>query len=158
MVKDSKTTRGPIKISKGGLPRAVPRPRGRSSTPGKTKDARVIMRVHPDLSALIDIRAQENGLNRSAYVERILVAWMQIDPRNQRIDESGIFVPGLVSPYEFKALDPRKFNQRWLKFAEVYEAMFGSPPPATWLDSFVEVVDGGPDEDDPAPEWPRAKK
>src|SRR4051812_36950792 len=107
MVKDSKTTPKPVR---GFLP--PPRPRGRAAKPGETKDARVILRVHPDLSALIDVRSKEAVMTRSAYVEKLLIAFMRADPRNRRVDNAGMFVPNLVTPHEFKALDAKLFNAK----------------------------------------------
>ena len=119
----------------------------------------MIMRMHPDLSLLIDIRCQEAAMNRSQYVERLLVGFMQADPRNTRVDGNGRFIDGLVSPHDFKSLDPKAFAARWDRYVEAHTILFGAPPPAHWLDYFSEVTDHDHNEvPDPAVGWPRAKK
>jgi hypothetical protein len=54
---------------------AVGRP---AKDPGDLRIARTAMRLHPDLVAELDMAAREARLNRSVYVERILVNFLNM--------------------------------------------------------------------------------
>ncbi|MDO9442268.1 MAG: hypothetical protein Q7T73_15375 [Beijerinckiaceae bacterium] len=150
-----------IKLPKTGLPRLEHGGRrGPKPKPGRTKDARLMLRVHPDVEALVKKRCDEAGENQSRYIERILIGWLNADPRNYRLDANGIRIPNMVSPEEQKARDPYKFAERWQKFAAAHTIIKGAPPPQAWVDEFAAqspFTDGefdfepAPGQDDPPP-------
>jgi hypothetical protein len=98
------------------------------------KSERMAFRVHPDLVQILDARAAELGINRSAYVERLLVGWIKADPRNPRIDMRGKFVEGGPDPDDLKKRSPLVFAERWQKYSQAYAIILGTPAPQSWFD------------------------
>ncbi|MCA6098169.1 hypothetical protein [Bradyrhizobium australafricanum] len=150
MVKESKT--------RPTLPRpkrdrkAPTRKKGGVSTEG-LRDGRLVMRVQQSLNDLVDIRARERGESRSRFIERLLVAFLQADPRNPELDAWGrVLTDG---PTLSKAHDAVRFGAAWAKFVALNESLLGFKPPDRWLDEpsdFVARQMGAyvadPDEDD----------
>jgi hypothetical protein len=97
------------------------------------KSVRMTIRLHPDLVRILDARAAELGINRSAYVERLLVGWAKADPRNPRIDMRGKFLD-TPDPEDLRTKSPHVFGQRWQKFSEAYAIILGTPAPQSWFE------------------------
>jgi hypothetical protein len=102
------------------------------------------MRVHHDLLDLVDIRARERGETRSRFIERLLVAFLQADPRNPRIDAWGLILSD--GPAIGKIGDRIRFDAAWSKLCNLNETLLGFRPPDGWLDEepgFVDAQRGG---------------
>jgi hypothetical protein len=132
MVKEPKMRRGKMPaINADGRPRGKP---GKPARPGEVRDARLIMRMHPDLLEILTERAREKGLTRSQYVEQILIGWVRLDPRNRRIDMIGKYVEDAPSPAQFQLRSSFRFAELWTKFGTVSRLILGSPPPSEWVE------------------------
>jgi hypothetical protein len=122
MVKDSKK-----KAAKAAAaPITVPGPGIRSE--------RLTMRVHPHLMHILDMRAAERNLSRSAYIESILIAWTAADPRNPKIDSGGKLVDGAPTPIEQMNKNSLAFGAKWAKFNQAYAILFGQSAPSQWVE------------------------
>jgi hypothetical protein len=146
MVKDSKT--------KAAKPGPLPRPkRGRPFSGEEPRDHRLMMRVNQSLSDLCDIRAAERGESRSRFIERLLLAYLKLDPRNPRLDQHGrILTDG---PAVSRAGDPVGFGAAWSRWVALNENLFQWKPGDDLRDEPADAVllrRGGrplqPDEDD----------
>jgi hypothetical protein len=63
--------------------------------PGDLRTARTAMRLHPDLVAELDLAAREARMNRSVYVERILVNFLNMHAANRErppLDDIGRYL------------------------------------------------------------------
>jgi hypothetical protein len=130
MVNYTKTPRGPMPdVNRDGAPRAKP---GKVARPDDVKTDRLIMRLHPDVNALLDFRAAEKGITRSKYVEQLLVGFLGSDPRNPRLNAIGKIDRHGPSPLMIRADTPHKFAERWQRFVSGYSGIFGAPPPIDW--------------------------
>jgi hypothetical protein len=68
-----------------------PEKRGRGRRPGDPaarRDYRFVMRMHPDLADVLNQLADETGLSRALFVERVLISFVNQDPRH-RLDHIG---------------------------------------------------------------------
>jgi hypothetical protein len=111
---------------------------------------RLTLRTHDDLMALLSVRAREQGVSRSAYIERLLTAWLRADPRNPKIDNMGRTPAGAPEPRQLRARDPMRTAEQWTKYSHAHEIVFGHPPPRPWLDdldSYWPVASRGPYDD-----------
>jgi hypothetical protein len=150
MVNQWKTVRGPMApVNKDGSPRAKP---GKTPRPDDNKTDRLIMRLHPDMTALLDFRAEEKGLTRSKYVEQLLVGFLASDPRNPRLNAIGKIERSGPSPLMLRADQPHKFAERWQRFVSGYAGIFGAPPPVDWTDEERRFWSPVVDERAPLPE------
>jgi hypothetical protein len=119
MVKDSKTP--------APKPGRLPRPkRGRPPTGEDARDHRLMMRVHHGLVDLIDIRASERGESRSRFIERLLIAYLNADPRNPEIDASGRLMGDGAAIS--RTGDPVKFGAAWGRWSTINENIFDWKP------------------------------
>ncbi|MGY4509142.1 hypothetical protein [Bradyrhizobium sp. USDA 3650] len=63
---------------------AKKRARGRPfGDPDARRSYRFVMRMNPDLADVLDLLADESGLSRSLFVERVLISFVNQDPRIQ---------------------------------------------------------------------------
>ena len=132
MVNQPKTTRGPMPpVNRDGSPRAKP---GKVARPDDNKTDRLIMRLHPDVTALLDFRAEEKGLTRSKYVEQLLVGFLGSDPRNPRMNAIGKIDRAAAPPLAQREASPHRFAERWQRFVSGHSGIFGAPPPLDWSD------------------------
>lgn len=120
MVKDSKSK-----------PRVKPGPKVAEDD---VKHERLTLRVHSDLIDILQRRADERNMSRSAYVEGLLIAWVQADPRNPKVDSRGKIVKNAPTPLELMNKDSMKFGARWAEFNRLYAALFGQSAPAKWIE------------------------
>jgi hypothetical protein len=127
MVKE--TGRGAVKKD-GSTPKRKP---GKPPRPGEVRTEKLVMRVHPDLMALLTERAREKGETRSAYVEKLLVGWVRLDPRNRRVDMIGKYVEDAPDPRDPKRMASFGYHERWRKFSSASRLLLGAPPPSDWL-------------------------
>jgi hypothetical protein len=97
------------------------------------KSVRMTIRLHPDLVRILDARAAELGINRSLYVEKLLVGWAKADPRNPRIDMRGKFLD-TADPEDLRKKSPLVFAERWQKFSHAYSIILGTPAPQSWFE------------------------
>ncbi|PZA13865.1 hypothetical protein DNX69_00010 [Rhodopseudomonas palustris] len=143
MVKDSK----PVQKKS----QAPPRP-GRQARPDDVRSARLILRAHPDLMKILTVRARAAGVSRSRYVERLLVAWLNADPRNPRMDAVGKILGGFGQA-RYAAMSTLSKAERWTRYSAAHAAIFGVPlpeaefeDPSLWWDEAKKLVEGD-DED-----------
>ena len=152
MVKESKTHRpGSLPMPKRDR-KAPTRQKGGVSAEG-LREGRLVMRVQQSLNDLIDIRARERGESRSRFIERLLVAFLQADPRNPKIDPWGrILTDG---PPISKAGEPARFGAAWARWVTLNDSLLGFRVPDAWMDEESDFVArqigayvADPDEDD----------
>lgn len=142
-------------ITKTGVPRLKP---GRKIPPSDLRAERLVLRVHPDLQAILNVRSREKGLSRSQYVERLILGWVRSDPRNPLLDMIGKRVAKATEPAVLKQSNPLEFGQRWAKFAQVSELLLEESPRKAWFedelpDDFFAAADAEArrlEEDEPA--------
>lgn len=132
-----------------GLPRNrklrnKPGPSARSDE--ENRSARITLRAHDDLMRLLTLRADEAGVSRSHYIERLLIRWLVADPRNPALDAMGRIKPATATPYDLRSKDPLKTASRWQQFSTAHELLFGMQPPRDWFeeaDSYWPAPHGG---------------
>ena len=125
--------KGPKKrpdVNKDGTPRKKP---GKVAVPEDVKSDRLVLRVHPDLLAVLTERSRERGINRSQYVEKLLIGWANLDPRNPRLDLIGKAVKDAPRPDEVLR-SPLLYAARWQKFVTASSLILGFSPPAQWFE------------------------
>jgi hypothetical protein len=121
-------------VTQQGKPRRPPGP-----PPKKIEDIRterLVMRMHPDLLEQLSMLARERGVSRSAYIERVLLGWVNSDPRNPRLDGIGRRVEGVPTPHELFKGNPVRFGERWSKFSELSMSLLGERAQEQWLHDF----------------------
>jgi hypothetical protein len=128
MVKE--TPKAAVKKVDGSTPKRRP---GKPPRPGEVRTEKLVMRVHPDLMAVLTERAREKGETRSAYVEKLLVGWVRLDPRNRRVDMIGKYVEDAPDPRDPKRMSSFGYHERWRKFNNASRLLLGAPPPSDWL-------------------------
>ncbi|ABE39358.1 hypothetical protein IP86_02880 [Rhodopseudomonas sp. AAP120] len=133
MVKDSKP-----KVAAAAAPRAK-----RQARPDDARSGRLILRAHPDLLQVLTVRARVAGISRSRYVERLLIAWLNADPRNPRMDAVGKIRTGFDQA-RHAAPSALARAERWTRYNSAHAALFGVPLPDS-------------DFEDPEQEWDAAK-
>lgn len=118
-------------INKDGTPRRKP---GKPAHPADVKTDRLVLRVHPDLLAILTNRSKERGITRSQYVEKLLIGWSNLDPRNPRLDLIGKVSPTAPVPAALRDTQGREYARRWEKFCDASVLLFGSEPPKEWYE------------------------
>lgn len=121
-------------VNLDGTPRKKP---GRVARPTDTKVDRLVLRVHPDLMRILTDRARERGITRSQYVEKLLIGWANLDPRNQRLDMIGKINPAAPLPNDVRLRSPLSFADRWVKFGSASRLLLGAEPPKEWLEESI---------------------
>jgi hypothetical protein len=106
--------------------KAAPRRAGRQPQDPRTiRSERLVLRVHPDLMATLDQLARESSISRSQLVERTLISFCNIDPRNN-LDMTGRRTkPGTNQPDLLAT--PGDFKRRWKGFAALRAAALAQP-------------------------------
>ncbi|MDO9441176.1 MAG: hypothetical protein Q7T73_09830 [Beijerinckiaceae bacterium] len=64
--------------------------------PGDLRSERLVVRIHPDLMGILVQRSRELGLNRSTFVEKILIGWA-VQSEGADLDGIGKHVPPRMS-------------------------------------------------------------
>lgn len=125
MVKDSKT---PSKKRD----RKAPTRRKSTAAGDSIRSDRLMMRMHEDLVKLLDARSKESGESRSRYIEKLLIAFLKLDPRNPRMDPWGRI--DAEAPPPLQKPDPIKYGERWHKWVDMNERLLGFRVPNEWLE------------------------
>src|SRR6202165_1329550 len=84
----------------------------RAADPGDLRTARTAMRLHPDLVAELDMAAREARCNRSLYVERILVNFLNMHAeRRERppLDDIGRYLSEEALERMHRAAQPSSY-------------------------------------------------
>jgi hypothetical protein len=110
------------------------------------------LRVHPDLLDVLTKRSEERGITRSQYVEKLLIGWANIDPRNRRLELVGKVSPTAPSPWEIRRAKPLEFADRWQNFCKASLLLLGSEPPREWFEEWE------PWDEEGYPEPPRSEE
>lgn len=134
-------------VNKDGTLRRKPGP---VAAPDDARTDRLALRVHPDLGDILHLRARELGISRSQYVEKLLIGWIRLDPRNRRLDLSGKLDPKAPTP-EAVRRDPLSFAKEWQRFSTANMLLLRAQPPSEWFDEFE--ADPDHDEEPPAPRF-----
>jgi hypothetical protein len=112
----------------------------RPGDPGAKRSDRLVLRVHPDLIDALNASADEAGLSRSLFIERILVSYIKSDPRYADMDHMGRRRP---TPGSAAQTSLRSFEQRWDRFTAIRRAVVGDIPDAEpALDDYGRPEDG----------------
>jgi hypothetical protein len=123
------------------------------------RSARMIMRQHPDLVEVLDLRAREMRMSRSKYIETVMMLYLATDPRNPKISNVGKIDRSLPSPLAQRDADPHRFAERWQRFVAAHIALFGNAPPSDWRDeseAFWSPTDQSPPTEDDGEAAPRS--
>lgn len=110
------------------------------------RSTRLTLRAHDDLMKLLTLRADEAGISRSHYIERLLIRFLMADPRNPKLDAMGRIVPGQTTPYDLRTKDPLRTAERWQRFSTAHENLLGMAPPRDWFedaDTYWPAMYGG---------------
>ncbi|MBR0994313.1 hypothetical protein JQ580_26685 [Bradyrhizobium japonicum] len=94
------------------------------------RDGRLMMRVHQDLVELLDVRSAEAGESRTRYIEKLLLAFLRMDPRNPKLDPWGRIdatVPLLSTR------DQIRFGEMWARWRDINERLLGFRVPDDWI-------------------------
>jgi hypothetical protein len=118
-------------VRRDGKPRKKPGPQ---TLPEDVRAERLVVRVHPDLFEILTKRSRERGFSRSLYVEKILLGYVALDPRNPKLDEIGKKIPDAMTGDQLRLKFPMRFAAAWQKFASLSQALIGLPPRDEWLD------------------------
>jgi hypothetical protein len=98
------------------------------------RSERLALRAHRDLMRLLSLRASEEQITRSAMIERMLISYLSLDPRNPRLDPMGRIVEEDQLPWDARKADVLRAAERWQKFSAVHEILFGHPAPKRWFE------------------------
>lgn len=138
-------------LNKDGSPRQKPGP---VAKPDDAKTDRLVMRVHPDLMEILTERARECGINRSQYVEKLLIGWARLDPRNPRLDMIGKIDPAAPTPNELRR-SALSFAERWQRFCTASMLLLGAEPLREWFEKAIHLdPDSDEDLEPPTPRFP----
>ena len=100
----------------------------------EVRSERLTMRMHPDLMHILDKRSKERAVSRSAYIEQLLIGWVQADPRNPKIDSRGKLVDGAPTPLELMNTKSFQYAEKWAKFNAAYAILLGTDAPKKWVE------------------------
>lgn len=100
----------------------------------EVRSERLTMRMHPDLMHILDERAKERNVSRSAYIEQLLIGWVQADPRNPKVDGRGKLVENAPSPIEQMNNNSFAYAAKWAKFNTAYAILLGTDAPKKWVE------------------------
>lgn len=125
MVKDSKTPKPKRDRKKPTRKKSV-------AAGDSIRSDRLMMRMHEDLVLLLDARSKEAGESRSRYIEKLLIAFLKLDPRNPRMDAWGRI--DAEAPPPLQKPDTIRFGERWHKWVDMNERLLGFRVPNEWLE------------------------
>ena len=124
MVKDSLT-------AKPKRDRKAPTRKKSAPAGDAIRSDRLMMRMHQDLVKLLDARSAEAGESRSRYIEKLLIAFLRLDPRNPKMDPWGRI--DATAPPPIKT-DKIIFGEKWSRWKDINERLLGFRVPDEWLD------------------------
>jgi hypothetical protein len=88
---------------------APTRKKGRPSfDPGDLRSIRFACRMHPDLYGEIARYARLSGINRSIWVEKVLIAEINLQSGQDVLDPVGRYIDHAAVPRSEKPADPRR--------------------------------------------------
>ena len=129
MVKDSIPRPGPLPRPKRD--RKAPTRKKAVAGADSIRSDRLMMRMHEDLVKLLDARSAESGESRSRYIEKLLIAFLRMDPRNPRMDPWGRIDP--TAPAPTMAHNQIIFGEKWSRWCDLNERLGYPKPPPEWL-------------------------
>lgn len=136
-----------VKDSKPKAAAAAPRAK-RQARPDDARSGRLILRAHPGLMQILTVRARVAGISRSRYIERLLIAWLNADPRNPRMDAVGKILGGFGQA-RFEALSELGKAERWTRYNAAHAAIFGHSLPdadfedkSQWWEEAKKLIEG----------------
>ncbi|MBN8984437.1 MAG: hypothetical protein J0H32_08200 [Rhizobiales bacterium] len=136
-----------------------PKRRGRrAGDPNAMRSERLVLRVHPDLIAALNLAADEAGLSRSTYGERCLISRLNEDPRNS-LDHVGRRVPPeTLNKRESPLGSMASFEKRWQNFRRMRRTVIlediDEPHPDQFvLDEYGRDESGRPVRSEPRPPY-----
>jgi hypothetical protein len=132
------------RLRKDGQPRRKPGP---TADAAKMKDDRVVLRAHADLAQFVTTGASERGITKSQFVEKLLVGFNNLDPRQPRLNMNGRRSETSMGPIERMEKQPMEFEAQWKRFVELSGLLTGFTPPREWFEDFGRFADG-PDPED----------
>jgi hypothetical protein len=125
----------------------------RPGDPADKRTERLVLRIHPDLIDALNKSADEAGLTRSLFVERILLSYVRQDPRFADLDNVGRRRESMRSA---PMASMRSFEQRWNRFAAMRRAAIGEDmaPAGPDLDDYGHPTDDSTIRPEPGPRPP----
>jgi hypothetical protein len=144
-------------VKKSADPTYVEGFRGRRpGDPAAKRAYRYVMRMHPDLANALNQLADEAGLSRSLFVERVLISFVNQDPRidldhigrKKRGDTLAPTPPGSLA----------SFGQRWSRWQALRHDVIGEEHPDPYggasIDDHGRDAQGHPTTSGPRPPMP----
>jgi hypothetical protein len=102
------------------------------------------MRMHPDLSDALNALADESGLSRSLFVERVLISFVNQDPRLQ-LDHIGRRVRHDAPAGAPPAGSLASFGRQWQRWQALKYDVIGEDHPTAYGQAQPEFDDYGRD-------------
>jgi len=136
-----------------------PEKRGRGRRPGDPaarRDYRFVMRMHPDMAEVLNSLADEAGLSRALFVERILISFINQDPRH-RLDHVGRAIrPDAPATTTGTLASFGRAWQRWqaLRHDVIGEELYSDPHRGAPVDEYGRDAQGHPTTSGPRPPMP----
>jgi hypothetical protein len=96
----------------------------RAGDPGARRSYRYVMRMHPDLADGLNKLADESGLSRSLFVERILISFVNQDPR-MALDHIGRRVRHDIPPTPVPPGSLASFGRQWQRWSALRHDVLG---------------------------------
>lgn len=101
------------------------RPKGKAGRkpgpPEHVRSERLVVRMHPDLFGVLTERAATYGMDRSTYVERILITYVNAQENQRTIDFTGRFA---VDEATIKVMKTNPADA-WAAFGRRNQAVIG---------------------------------
>jgi hypothetical protein len=98
---------------------------GRPPTdPATHRSGRLVLRVHPDFMATLTLRADEQRMTRSRFVEEILMGVLALDPRNPRFDKFGRIDPKAATAQQRQLNNPISYLNQIAAFSGLNASVF----------------------------------
>jgi hypothetical protein len=115
----------------------------RSGNPGEKRSYRYVMRMHPDLAEVLGLLADEAQMSRALFVERILLSFVNQDPR-VNLDPNGRKIGPGRPRHQPQPGSLAAFSQKWSRWQSLREGVFGDDLPDPYGDQYID--DYGRDE------------
>jgi hypothetical protein len=96
----------------------------RAGDPNARRSYRYVMRMHPDLADALNALADESGLSRSLFVERVLISFVNQDPRTA-LDHIGRRVRHDTPTGGPPRGSLASFGRQWQRWAALRHEVFG---------------------------------
>jgi hypothetical protein len=138
--------------------RPIARRGRRAIDPGAKRSYRYVMRMHPDLADALGVLANEAGLSRALFVERVLISFANQDPR-MKLNHIGRRVEVPPPPGGGTVGSLASFGRQWQRFQglrqEVLgEELYADPYRGASIDDYGRDPQGRPVTTGPRPPMP----